>query len=88
MDNVVTNIVECMAHFSFERWNESLLLTDIQGCKEILTDPEITSANLAEDKEILFGIGNYCCKAIKGKRSFGKIFFFPSPRQGWRGNQN
>ena len=56
---------ECLAHFSFEKSNESLLLTDIQGCGEILTDPEIASANLAENKELLFCIGNYCRKAIK-----------------------
>ena len=56
---------ECLTHFSFERSTESLLLTDLQGFEEILTDPEIASANLAEDKEVLFGIGNYCRKATK-----------------------
>ena len=56
---------ECLAHFSFQQSKESLLLTDIQGYNNILTDPEIASSEISKDQEVLFCVGNYCRKAIK-----------------------
>ena len=61
----ITKQAECLAHFSFEQSEEALLLTDIQGCGHMLTDPEIASFELAKDSEVLFCIRNFCRKAIK-----------------------
>ena len=59
---------ECLAHFSYEKSEGSVLQTDIQGVGTALTDPEKASSNIVEganSKDILFCIGNYCRKAIK-----------------------
>ena len=49
---------ECLAHFSFEKSDQKLMLVDIQGCGVKLYDPEIASSELVEDGELLFCAGN------------------------------
>lgn len=56
---------ECLAHYTFEKSDENLLLTDIQGFGFKLCDPEIASINVYKDDEALFGIGNLSRHAIK-----------------------
>ena len=55
----------CLVHFSLEMSEEKLILTDIQGCGMILTDPEIASSSFSVNQMALFCIGNICRKAIK-----------------------
>ena len=63
--SIMVEKAECLAHFTFMKSEEQLLLTDIQGCGFVLTDPEIASSEISQEKEIMFCVGNYCRKAIK-----------------------
>ena len=55
---------ECLAHYSYEKSSEKLMLLDIQGSMYTLFDPEIASATLLIDSEYLFGVGNLTSEAI------------------------
>lgn len=55
---------ECLAHFSHEKSQGKLLLVDIQGSGYDLFDPEIASAELYDDNEMLFCAGNLSGLAI------------------------
>ena len=55
---------ECLAHFSFEKSDQKLMLVDIQGYGVKLYDPEIASSELVEDGELLFCAGNLSKTAI------------------------
>ena len=54
-----------MSHFSFEKTERKLLLTDIQGCLYELYDPELASTDIYGGTELIFGIGNLSKVAIK-----------------------
>ena len=50
---------ECLAHFSYEKSNQELLLLDIQGSGYQLYDPEIaTATGLADENGLRFCMGN------------------------------
>ena len=55
---------ECLAHYSYEKSSEKLMLLDIQGSMYTLFDPEIASATLLIDSEYFFGVGNLTSEAI------------------------
>lgn len=51
--------VECLAHYSFVKSKETLIILDIQGCGYTLFDPEIASLHSNTDNGVyLFGMGN------------------------------
>ena len=56
--------VECLVHYSYEKSNKQLMLSDIQGSGYTLYDPEIASSTPAEDGEYLFCAGNLSNIAI------------------------
>lgn len=66
----ISEKAECLAHFSYEKSEEKLLLVDIQGCGYEMCDPEIASAELfshdehEKGKEILYCAGNMSAQAI------------------------
>ena len=61
----MTQKAETLAHFSFHKTDKRLLLTDIQGCKYMLCDPEIASADIYNGDEFMFCVGNLSRHAIK-----------------------
>ena len=74
---------ECLAHFSYEKSHEKLLLVDIQSCGYEMCDPEIASAELFshdehdEGNEVLYCAGNMSVQAISKFTSCYKcnVFF-------------
>jgi hypothetical protein len=60
----ISQKAECLAHYSYERSNEELMVLDIQGCNNILFDPEIASKEIKEEEEYLFCTGNLSAGAI------------------------
>ena len=56
--------VECLAHYSYEKSDKQLMLSDIQGSGYTLYDPEIASSTPTEDGEYLFCAGNLSNIAI------------------------
>ena len=62
--NPFSQKAECLAHFSHEKSQGKLLLVDIQGSGYDLFDPEIASAELYDDNEMLFCAGNLSDIAI------------------------
>ena len=56
---------ESLAHFSFERSSEELMVVDMQGSGHNLFDPEIASKALEDGGEMLFTTGNLSVTAIK-----------------------
>ena len=55
---------ESLAHFSYERSHENIMVVDMQGSDHILFDPEIASKELLDGKEVLFSVGNLSLTAI------------------------
>lgn len=56
---------QAFVHFTYERSDHKLMVTDIQGVGYSLCDPEIASADLCdEDESILFCSGNLSMTAI------------------------
>ena len=50
---------ECLVHYSYYTSKKELMLLDVQGCNNILFDPEIASKSLfADNQELLFCTGN------------------------------
>ena len=62
--NPVCNKAECLAHYSYERSNNELMVVDIQGCDYFLFDPEIASQTVKANEEYLFCTGNLSTSAI------------------------
>lgn len=58
---------ESLAHFSFVKSNNRLLLVDIQGSDYNLTDPEIATASsmYGDDDRLLFCAGNISTEACE-----------------------
>ena len=51
---------ECFVHYTHQKSQESIMVTDIQGVGYHLTDPVISSNNLRDqNNEWFFGIGNH-----------------------------
>lgn len=63
-DDTKSQKAECLVHFSYIKSNQQLMLVDIQGSNYDLYDPEIASAELIVDHEILFCVGNLSRNAI------------------------
>lgn len=55
---------ESLAHFSYERSHENIMVVDMQGSDHILFDPEIASKELLDGEEVLFSAGNLSLTAI------------------------
>ena len=64
---VVYTKVECLVHYSYEKSNKQLMLSDIQGSGYTLYDQEITSSTPTEDGEYLL------CR--KSEQYSNKYFF-------------
>ncbi len=63
--NEVGQKAENLAHFSYEKSDQKLMITDIQGSGYTLFDPEIASADVLDgDANILFCAGNLTSFAI------------------------
>ena len=56
--------VEYVVHYSYEKSNKQLMLSDIHGSGYTLYDPEIASSTPTEDGEYLFCAGNLSNIAI------------------------
>ena len=65
-DDTPSAKAQCLAHFSYEKSNDEVMLVDIQGSGYTLYDPEIASGVL-QDKtnEFLFTTGNLSIAAIR-----------------------
>ena len=55
---------ESLAHLSYERSHENIMVVDMQGSDHILFDPEIASKELLDGEEVLFSAGNLSLTAI------------------------
>ena len=56
---------ESLAHFSYERSHETIMVVDMQlDSDHILFDPEIASKELLDGEEVLFSFGNWSLTAI------------------------
>ena len=66
LNHVNQGLMEPLVHFSYEHTDRKLLLLDVQGFGEILTEPEIASINNGEE-------GLYCFRNC-GKPAFLKFF--------------
>jgi len=53
-----------LAHFSYERSHENIMVVDIQGSDHILFDPEIASKELLDGEEVFFSAGILSLRAI------------------------
>ena len=49
---------QCLVHYSYSAMQQKMMLTDIQGSKYSLYDPEISTQNLMDDDELYFCCGN------------------------------
>ena len=64
MDSDVRKKCESLAHFSYERSGENLMVVDMQGSGHSLFDPEIASKEIVDGEEVLFSTGNLSLTAI------------------------
>ena len=64
-DSDVRKKCESLAHFSYERSGENLVVVDMQGSVHSLFDPEIASMELLGSEEVLFCSGNLSLTTIK-----------------------
>ena len=55
---------DVLAHFSYERSGENLMVVDMQGSIHSLFNPEISSKELVDGEEVLFSTGNLSLTAI------------------------
>lgn len=63
MAEIISAKAESLAHYSYKKSNNQLLLLDVQGCGYRLIDPEIASFKLM-DEEVLFPAGTFCPKRL------------------------
>ena len=63
-DSDVWKKCESLAHFSYERSGENLVVVDMQGSVQSLFDPKIASMELLGNEEVLFSSGNLSLTAI------------------------
>lgn len=49
---------QCLVHYSYSTTQQKMMLTDIQGSKYSLYDPEISTQNFMDDDELYFCCGN------------------------------
>ena len=56
---------ECLAHFSYEKSQQKLMVVDIQGSENNLYDPEVASSDWQEEGKVLFCAGNFSTTAIE-----------------------
>lgn len=64
MNSDIGQKCESLAHFSYERSSQNLMVVDMQGSDHTLFDPEIASKELLDGNEVLFSTGNLSVKAI------------------------
>ena len=64
VDSDVRKKCESLAHFSYERSGENLMVVDMQGSGHSLFDPEIASKEMVDGEEVLFSTGNLSLTAI------------------------
>ncbi|CAB3996244.1 Retrovirus-related Pol poly from transposon TNT 1-94 [Paramuricea clavata] len=55
---------QCFVHYTFERSDKQLMVTDILGCGYTLFDPEVASKENSTDGESLFCTGNLSTNGI------------------------
>ena len=60
----ISKKAECLAHFSYAKSSNELMLLDLQGNGYCFYDPEISSSSPKQDGEILFCAGNLSARAI------------------------
>lgn len=63
-DSEIRQKCESLAHFSYERSDENIMVVDMQGSGHVLFDPEIASRELLDGEEVLFSAGNLSITAI------------------------
>ena len=68
-DSDIRKKCESLAHFSYERPGENLVVVDMQGSVHLLFDPEIASMELLGSEEVLF------CSLIKKTDSLKPLKF-------------
>lgn len=64
VDSEIRQKCESLAHFSYARSSENIMVVDMQGSGHILFDPEIASKELVHGEEVLFSTGNLSITAI------------------------
>lgn len=64
VDSEIRQKCESLAHFSYERSDENIMVADMQGSGYVLFDPEIASGELLDGEEVLFSAGNLPITAI------------------------
>lgn len=64
MAEIISAKAESLAHYSYKKSNNQLLLLDIQGCGYRLIDPEIASFKLMDEEEVLFPAGTFYPKKL------------------------
>ena len=77
-DVELTKKAECLAHFSYERSQNEVMVLDIQGCGCSLFDPEIASKQVMseDDSSYLFCTGNLSITAINNFIAKHKCNFY------------
>ena len=65
MESELCQKAKCLTHFSHIISSEKLMLLDIEGSDNLLSDPEIASSDLCLADEYLFGAGNLTFSAIE-----------------------
>lgn len=75
-DSPICHKAEWLAHYSYERSNKEVMVVDIQGCNNILFDPEIASKDLLSNEEFHFCAGNLSKDAINNFVNIHKCNFY------------
>ena len=65
IDAEIGKIAESFAHFTYLKSDKKLMVLDIQGTGNILTDPEVASAEHSVNNEYMFCMGNTTSGGIK-----------------------
>eukprot|EP00795_Rhopilema_esculentum_P004082 gene4082-20262_t len=63
-DRILIEKAECLVHYTYVHTKKELMVLDLQGVDYVLCDPEIATATLHEDGELIFCAGNLVFKAI------------------------
>ena len=64
VDSEIRQKCESLAHFSYERPDENIMVVDMQGSGYVSFDPEIASRELLDGEEVLVSAGNLSITAI------------------------
>ena len=69
-NSACSQTAECLAHFSYEKSGQKLMVLDIQATGHKVYDPEIASSELIDNDKFLFCTGNLSQTAIEGFISY------------------